>query len=472
MATKWEVIRACERGTEYLRLHADRYLPQQPLELPESWQNRVSRSVFSPYLAKIVRTAVGLILRKPVFLEGGDEAYWETWRQDVCRDGATDLDQFARDVLTQALSYGHCSFLCDFPDTSNVRTLADEREADLKPYLVKTNPYDVIGWRQDPRENMGKLQQVRIKETAAMPKGRFGLEYKNRVRVMEPGSYELWEAKGENGVAGWEVIESGVTSVPDIPLCTVYGDKLGILYSKPPLEQVAWMNISHFQKSSDLTQSLHIAAMPILVGAGMDDLPNDNTYQNSIGLSVNNMVLTGPRSESEVYYVGAPAQCFQEQQQELERLVAEMSELGVAVLTKQNMTSASGVSKQLDRIDSNAVLAVMSKSLQQALQDAVDIAGQYAGVEPPEVTIARDFDVEGMEGGDITAINSLFTSGLLDQKSALEILQHGEVLPDDIDVDEVIMQSDNDELKDLEMQVTRTEAMAEIGEGTPPSDNA
>ena len=51
------------------------------------------------------------ILRKPIYLEGGDEAYWEEWRQDVCRDGSTDLDQFANDLLLHALAYGHSNIL-------------------------------------------------------------------------------------------------------------------------------------------------------------------------------------------------------------------------------------------------------------------------------------------------------------------------------------------------------------------------
>ena len=51
MAPHWNTIRACVEGNEYLRQHADVYLPQQPMELPEAWQGRVSRSV-QPISAK------------------------------------------------------------------------------------------------------------------------------------------------------------------------------------------------------------------------------------------------------------------------------------------------------------------------------------------------------------------------------------------------------------------------------------
>ena len=67
MAAHWGTVRACLDGTEYLRLHSDVYLPQQPLELDDSYRGRVERSVFSPYFQKVLRVATGLILRKPIF---------------------------------------------------------------------------------------------------------------------------------------------------------------------------------------------------------------------------------------------------------------------------------------------------------------------------------------------------------------------------------------------------------------------
>ena len=465
MAPHWSTIRACVDGNEYLKQHSDVYLPQQPMELPEAWQGRVSRSVFSPYLQKILRVAVGLILRKPIYLEGGDEAYWEEWRQDVCRDGSTDLDQFANDLLLHALAYGHSNILVDYPDTSSIRTKAEEVGAQLKPYLVEVVPQNLIGWRHDPRENMGKLQQVRIRESARVNKGRFGTEYKQRVRVLEPGTFEVWEAGDDSANAGYTQIEAGTMSVANIPLCTVYGQKMGVLFSRPPLLPVAALNISHYQKSSDLVQSLHVAAQPILIGAGMDDLTNGNTSDSAIGLSVNNMLLTS--ESAKVYYVQPQAQAFQAQRDDMDRLVDEMKNLGIAILSDQSNQNQSGLSKAMDRIDSNSVLSVISKSLQQCLQDAVELAAEYAGREPCEVMIPRDFDLQPLEGQELTSVNNLFNSGLIDQETALQILKQGEFLPDDVEIDEIISQTENEELQDLDMQVKRTEAMAEIGEGTP-----
>ena len=472
MAAHWQPIRACLEGTEFLRQHADQFLPQNPLELADSWQGRVNRSTFSNYYGKVLRTAVGLILRKSIFLEGGDEAYWEDWREDCLRDGSTDLDQFAHDLLTSALSYGHSSILVDYPTADNIKTLADEQEAELKPYFVMIEAPAVIGWQQDARENQGKLQQVRIRETARVPKGRFQVEYKNRVRVLEPGLYEVFEAADAQGDAGWSQIESGTTSVADVPLATVYGDKRGVMFSKPPLLALAHQNLDHWRKSSDLTQSIHISSQAILVGAGLDDLTNDNTSANPIGLSVNNMVLTGPKSDAEIYYVTPQVTSFDSQQAELERVVSEMRGLSIALLAEQNTTNASGTSKKLDRIDSNSVLSVVSKSLQQCLQDAINIAAEYAGVQPPEVVIPRDFDVNEMESNTVTAVNTLFTSGLLDQQTALEILSHGELIPEDVDLEEIVAASELEEQQAMEKELDKTDQMMTISDKHTPDEPA
>ena len=128
----------------------------------------------------------------------------------------------------------------------------------------------------------------------------------------------------------------------------------------------------------------------------MDDLTNGNTSDSAIGLSVNNMLLTSETAK--VYYVQPQAQAFQAQRDDMDRLVDEMKNLGIAILQDQNNTNQSGVSKAMDRIDSNSVLAVVSKSLQQCLQDAIDIAAEYAGREPCEVVIPRDFDVDPLDG--------------------------------------------------------------------------
>ena len=452
MSKWWEPIRACSEGTQYLRENALRYLPQQPRELKDAWEGRVSRSVFSPYFSRVVRQAIGLILRKPVDFDGGDETFWEEWRANVDRQG-TDLESFLRGQLEVSIAFGHCAWLTDFPKADGVVTLKDQNDAALKPYFVPVLPWNILGWRHDVRDSAakGQLQQVRIKEFVAKPDGRYGLKYVEQIRVLEPAGFELWE---DLETTGWTQIEAGQTSLSEVPLAVTYAGKMGTLFSKPPLLDIAHLNLTHFQRHADLIHALHIAAQPMLVLKGFDDMGDP------VGLSVNNAILLPP--EGDAMYVEPASSAFDAQRAELEALAEEISTLGIATLVKQKNTAESGLSKSLDRVDSNSMLALISKDLELTLQQAIDWAAEFAGVEAPVVRLDRDFDLSQMEAQELTAINTLYTSGLLDQETALMLLKRGELLPADTDLEEVLAASELEQQATAEQELAMAEGQAKV----------
>jgi BMFP domain-containing protein YqiC len=73
-----------------------------------------------------------------------------------------------------------------------------------------------------------------------------------------------------------------------------------------------------------------------------------------------------------------------------------------------------------------------------------------------------------MEGQEISAINALFTSGLLDQRSALDLLKRGELLGDDFDVEEAMEAAEQEELASLEQEISKVEAQAQLTAAAAP----
>jgi hypothetical protein len=220
------------------------------------------------------------------------------------------------------------------------------------------------------------------------------------------------------------------------------------------MNEVAQLNLTHYQRHADLIQALHIAAQPILILKGWDD------QTDPVGLSVNNALSMAP--ESDAFYVEPASSAFDAQRNELEALVEEMKTLGLAVLTQQKNSAESGLSKSLDRLDANSMLAVISKDLEQSLQKAMDLAAAYAGVQAPTVSIDRDYNVEPLGGQGITAINSIFTSGLIDQQTALELLKRGEILPDDMDPETILAAAELEQQQSMEQEMSKLEMQTEI----------
>ena len=85
--------------------------------------------------------------------------------------------------------------------------------------------------------------------------------------------------------------------------------------------------------------------------------------------------------------------------------------------------------RRLDRVDTNSMLAMVSMELEQKLQKCFNLSAEYVGIEPPEVKISRDFDIERLIGQDITALTSLFDQQVIDREEFRDILVQGEVLP-------------------------------------------
>ena len=87
MWERWLPIQDVLAGTITMRAQAEKYLPRLCNETDACWQTRINRSVVSPLLDRVIKASVGLIMRKPIILDGGDEEYWEEWRTDVDRNG-------------------------------------------------------------------------------------------------------------------------------------------------------------------------------------------------------------------------------------------------------------------------------------------------------------------------------------------------------------------------------------------------
>ena len=427
----WEIMKAVTLGTEYLRENSEAFLPLEPREDYTAYLARVNRAVFSPYTQRLIRAAAGLILRKPITLTG--DPYWsEIFSKNV--DGCgSDLDEYARRSLICALTYGHSHTLVDFPAPTGARSLAEERALNRRPYWIEIDPADVYGWRLDRDAAYGTLTQVRIHEQAIVPKGRFGEQVFEQIRVIEPGRYEVYRQRQErkplgpgfaepiNSAGDYELVDSGTYSLGEIPLVTTYSNKVDTLVSRPPLLDIAYLNLAHFQRQADLMHSLHIASQPMLVLEGWDDQTKD------MAVSVNYAMATAPGNK--VYYVEPAASAFEAQSNEIRELQQQMATLGISTLSQQKFVAESADARRLDRVDTNSMLAAVSLDLEQTLQKAFDYAAAYLGLEPPEVNISRDFDIDRLIGQDVTAITALFDKGVITLEEVRAILTQGEILP-------------------------------------------
>ena len=419
MMSDWGVMAAVTRGTNYIRDLSETYLPQEPREDDDAYTTRVDRSVLSPYTSRLIETAAGAILRKPIHIEG--DPYWQELAENI--DGlGSSINEYARRALVSSLTYGHSAILVDYPSATAALNLAEERAMGRRPYFVHVDAPQIWGWRKDSGTN--RLLQVRIHDYDVRPLNEFGEEQIEQMRVIYPGRYDLY-------TLGQEIVEfseTGDYSLPEIPLVPIYSNRRGLLVSQPPLLDIANLNITHYQRQADLIHALHIAAMPTLVLEGWDDTTGSAT------MGVNYAIAMQPGNKA--YYVQADATSFDAQMNELQSLEQQMSTLGVTKLFGQKFVAESAEAKRIDQAQSNSVLSIISQELESALNQAFAFAAQYVGMESPEVTIDRDFDFYRLIGQDISVLTQLNQLGKISDSLLLEILRRGEILPDNINIED------------------------------------
>jgi hypothetical protein len=416
MMPDWKVMAAVTNGTNYIRDLAELYLPQEPREDDEAWQARIDRSVLSPYTSRLIETAAGAVLRKPIHIEG--DPYWSEVALDI--DGiGSNINEYARRALVSSLTYGHSAILVDFPAATGARNLAEERAMGRRPYFVHVDAPQIWGWRKD---DTNRLTQIRIHDYEYRPLNEFGEEQVEVMRVIYPGRYDLY-------TLGQETVtfeESNGFSLDTIPVVPIYSNRRGVLISQPGLLDIANLNITHYQRQSDLIHALHIAAMPTLVLEGY----SQDSSEATIGVNY----ALGMEPGHKAYYVQSDATSFEAQMAELQSLEGQMSTLGITKLFGQKFVAESAEAKRIDQAQSNSVLAIISQELESALNQAFKLAAQYVGMEPPVITIDRDFDYYRLIGQDVAVLAQLNESGKISDETLLKILQHGEILPEDVKI--------------------------------------
>ena len=316
---------------------------------------------------------------------------------------------------------------------------------------------------------------VRYSERVAVPEGEFGEEIYEQIRVLTPGKYMVYRFRDAdrqtNRKAGWYVVEGGTTSLDEVPLTTVYSNRIATLVSKPPMVEVAELNIAYAQRFCDYHHSIHVGSQPVLCLKGFD--PDNDT---ELGLSVNTAILLPPDGDAMI--VSPPSDAYQEQLKCLQTLEEQIRSLGVSVLAKQNVTNAAAEAKRLDRIDTDSIMALVSEDLARTVSDIFRIAAKYAGKEPPtSVTIPQDFTNRLLDGNQITAMLQLQMQNQISQSLLLKILQEGEVIPPYVDIDEEIALTKEAVDQDFDVQLEHAEAMgalesAQANEGGVSSGSA
>jgi len=436
MEPGWLLIEQLMKGTRGIRQGHRKFLPQFPRESDESYDNRLQKSVLSPFTKRLELMLAGMLTRKPVRLTDVSDVVTEQLF-DVDLQG-NDLQQWLFNTARIALRYGHVGVLVDAPAAGQ----------NGRPYWVSYSPREILGFRTEITEGQQKLTMLRLAETITVADGKYGEKDVERVRVLTPGAYEIHE-KDDKG--DYNIVDEGTTSLNEIPFAVAYANRTGVLESMPPLDDIAELNLQHYQVSSDLSNILSVSAIPLLAIYGFPQ----SAEEISAGASEALALPESARSE----YIEPSGNSFDAQFKQLEQIENKINGLGLAAVLGAKLVGETAEAKRIDRSQGDSTMMVVAQQMQDMIDNCLRFHAEY--MQQPVAgssQVNRDFLGQRLEPQEIQSLLQLYTAGTITQATLLNELANGDVLSEDFDIEE-------------EIEATQTGGLIEMQqpEPTPPA---
>jgi hypothetical protein len=436
-APKWKRVRDVVAGQDAMHKAGEAYLPKLKDEDPKDYAARLGRSDFFNGTWRTIDALSGMVGRKPptVDVPAGIKSYLD----DITMSGVT-MEGMAKECVEEVLSVGRIGILVDhppLPDKVAPLTVAVAEQMGQRPTLKLYTAETIRNWKFARINNAWVLSMVVLGEKTMVPKDEFTDEAQDRYRVLdlENGFYRqrLFKVEKEQDVLLEEFypVMNGkpLSFIPFMP-CGAGGKNDCV--DEPPLIDLVDKNIAHYQVSADYRHGLHFTGLPTPYVCGWSPPmgPDGKTDKLYIG-STTAWIFTEPQAK--VGFLEFTGTGLEAMEKALDRLERQMALLGARMIADETKQVETLGATQIKRQGENSVLSKIVQSVSEALEWALKVFAEWAGVSDVKVVyqLNRDFLPALMDGRELTALVAAVQAGALSEEEFFELMQRGDVIAGD-----------------------------------------
>lgn len=471
MLPEWKKMEALLSGTAAMRKAGAEFMPPHPGESTNRYFERLNQATLFNQVALTLGGWVGRPFRDPLELNEDVPEEIRALEDDIDRQG-TNMDSFCRAWFKAGLAKAFCHVLIEqsniIVEEGATPTIADQESQNIRPYWSLIQPEEVIAARMMVIDGVETLTHVRISERTMEidPEDLFAEVEVHRIRVYDRVQgvdkvevmVTVWKqdrVQKRNGMNGWvkEVLPRAI-GIDFIPLLTFYSDQEGFMLGKSPLQDLADLNVKHWNSSSDQDGILRIARFPILAGKGVEDLDGKDPQRgSSMGAKMADKdgAIIGPHTilfsenpQSLFYYVEHKGIAIAAGAESLEHLEGQMAGYGSEFL-KKGPDRQTATARTLDSLESVSPLQAVTLNFKDAVQRALVVTAQWMGVKIKEttnssegagtITIVTEFGPEDVSRDDLNTLQAARKAGDISRKLFLNELERRGLLGPDFDFD-------------------------------------
>jgi hypothetical protein len=401
----WEFLQACyEGGRDWFKENIFRYLKEGDQE----FKDRLARAYRFNHTREIVELINRYVFKGKINRsEDAPPVVQEFWKR-AGRTGGS-IDDLLTYGCTKSSTQGRCYLVIDSNKNQEVRTLADEKKADIRVYGYIVSIEDMLDISFD---TMGEINWALVRESHRDDSNPLtasgGCEFLYRLwekdtwqlfRIIEEGKGKAKTRRVEQVAAG----EHGLGVVPIVPVNHIKSDKK---WSAPALVgDIAYLDRACANYLSNLDAIIQDQSFSQLVMPAQAIMPGEDGYAKLIEMGTKRIFTYNGESQTGPQYISPDPKQAQVIIEVINKIISEIYHMvGMAgERTKQDnsmgIDNSSGVAKAYDFERMNALLVAKASALAQVENKVVELVCRWRGVTPPEkpmVSYPESFDVRGL----------------------------------------------------------------------------
>ena len=424
--TKWQLMRDALAG----EVAKEKYVPKLSDQEAEEYSAYVGRAEFYNATARTQVALTGLLFAKPPKVELPEAL--KTIGENISLDDDT-IEALAKNIANECLSVGRCGVLVDLPSVEKADYSKLEAERlNLRAYATLYKAENIINWKTTKINGSNVTSLVVLAETYAEPtQDEFVDNIKTRYRVLDlHKGYYRQRVFSETKAGNFEVVSEIYPSANGqklgyLPFTFFNVNDLKTSVEKPPLLDLAKINISHFRSEVDLEHGTHFTALPTPYVTGYQGETEGKLKIGSTAV----WVINDPSAKvGFLEFSGAGLNTLENRIAVKEK---RMSILGARLLLDEKKTAEATETLQMRKSGENAVLTNVASTISEGIVSFLKDIAFFENIASENLIyeINTDYNLTMIEPQLLAQIIAGIQSGNIPNEVLYDALLKGELMP-------------------------------------------
>jgi Domain of unknown function (DUF4055) len=422
---RWARCRAIVEGDDAVKSCSEitTIVPKLKGQTKTEYSDYVNRATLFNATARTLDGLLGMVFRKPPVITAPTALQPVIDDMTLARDNVCNMAELSERALHDDILVGRVGYLIERPPVNTEgMTQAQVSALNLRPYVAEYKAESIVDWWFDRVNNSAQLVMVRLAEEVEVWTSGIDRDciQQERRLLLENGMYVqriFREVKGKPVQFGGDIIPLMNGAPLDfIPFVCDFS------VTKPPILDLADVNLSHFYTDVEREHGAHYTAIPTPMFAGFQ-FAEGEAFQ--LGASGGYASQDPSATWGYLEFNGAGLTTLKEIKEEKEK---HMAVLGARFLQQDSSKQESTDTVRIRRSGETSVLAGLAQKRSRAMTRILQIMAQWMGIDGDiSVELNSDFTEAGLTAQDLTAFVAAWQGGAISQQTLFYNLQHGEL---------------------------------------------